>query len=146
MKCFVDTNVLVYRKDRTNPSKQKQAQAWIEAAVARDALILSAQSLREYYWAVLRKERARAALAVLRGEILALDTYVPETLRVDPLGRAWEIQDRHRLSFWDSLLLASALVAGCRIFLSEDMNGGQSVDTLTIVNPFTTEPESVLGA
>lgn len=67
-------------------------------------------------------------------------------LRVDRLSDAWGIQDQHRLSFWDALPVASALVAGCTIFLSEDMNGGQKIETLTIVNPFTTAPEAVLGA
>lgn len=144
-KCFADTNVLVYRKDLTEPSKQKKAQNWISAAIEKDALILSAQSLREYYWAALRHDRSPSAAAELRREIAALNAYVPEMLRVDYLAEAWTLQDRYHLSFWDSLLLASALVAGCTLFLSEDMNGGQTVGGLTIINPFTTAPKAVLG-
>lgn len=146
MKCFVDTNVLVYKKDRTSPSKQDRAEAWLTAAVRSDALVLSAQSLREYYYAALRKDRTPQSVQELRAEVVALGAFVPNELRIDYLAQAWALQDRHRLSFWDALLLASALAAGCTIFLSEDMNGGQKVETLTIVNPFATAPEAVLGA
>ena len=144
MKCFIDTNVLVYRKDRSNPSKQSPARAWLEAVIANDALVLSAQSLREYYWTCVRKNYAAAAN--LRNEIAAYGAYVPDDLRHDRLNEAWALQDRHRLNFWDSLLIASALAAGCTIFLSEDLSGEQKISKLTIVNPFTTAPEAVFGA
>jgi predicted nucleic acid-binding protein len=77
--------------------------------------------------------------------LTALHAYVPEPLRADFLSHAWTLQDRHRIGFWDSLLVASALEAGCTLFLSEDMNGGQKIETLTIINPFTTAPD-LLGA
>lgn len=144
-KCFIDTNVLLYAKDKTSPSKLKAATAWLSALLDRNAAVLSAQSLREYYVNVLRQDRSRPAVAALRAHIAALDDVVPDSLRSDHLALAWELQDRHRVSFWDALLLASALTAGCAIFLSEDMNSGQKIETLTIVNPFTTAPESVLG-
>lgn len=83
---------------------------------------------------------------MLRSDVAALDGYVPEELRFDRLSDAWHLQDRYKLSFWDSLLLASAIAAGCSIFLSEDMNGDQRIESLTIVNPFTTTPDAVLGA
>jgi predicted nucleic acid-binding protein len=145
MKCFVDTNVLVYKTDRTSPSKLARAQAWLAAAVERDALVLSAQSLREFYFAALRKDRAGRSLPALRAEIAALEAYVPELLRHDFMVEAWVLQDRHQFNFWDALLLASAMAAGCEVFLSEDMNAGQKIGALTVVNPFATTPESVLG-
>lgn len=91
-------------------------------------------------------DRSAAAVTDLRSELAALDAYVPDALRLDFLRDAWALQDRYRLSFWDGLLLASALAADCAIFLSEDMNGGQKIKGLTIINPFTTAPEAVLGA
>lgn len=145
-KLFVDTNVLVYAKDTTAPSKMRQAQAWMAAVIAADALVLSAQSLREFYWNVLKMDRSAAAVAALRAETARLDAYVPDLLRLDRLDEGWAIQDRHKLAFYDSLLIASALAAECEVFLSEDMSNGQKVETLAIVNPFTTAPDAVLGA
>lgn len=144
-KCFIDTNVLLYAKDRTSPSKLKAARQWLSALLDKNVAILSAQSLREYYVNALRQDRSAGAVSALRAYMAALDEVVPDELRTDHLALAWELQDRHRVSFWDALLLASALVSGCTIFLSEDMNGGQKIEKLTIVNPFTTAPEAVLG-
>lgn len=94
---------------------------------------------------MLRQNRSAAAVLALRQEMAKLDGFVPDALRIDWLAEAWALQDRHRVSFWDALLLASALAADCTIFLSEDMNGGQKIETLSIVNPFTTAPDTVLG-
>jgi predicted nucleic acid-binding protein len=146
MKCFVDTNVLLYAKDTSAPSKQTQAQTWLSALNARDAAVLSAQSLREYYNNALRQDRSAPAVLALRRELIVLDALVPDTLRIDRMAEAWALQDRHRLSFWDGMLMASALAAGCSVYLSEDMNAGQKVETLRIVNPFQTAPEDLLGA
>ena len=143
--CFIDTNILLYAKDTSEHSKLRIANAWIKALMQRNLAVLSAQSLREYYSNMLRLDRRADAVRRLRAEMAALDEVVPDALRTDHLALAWELQDRHRVSFWDGLLLASALVAGCTVFLSEDMNGGQKIETLSIVNPFTTAPESVLG-
>ena len=145
-KCFIDTNILLYAKDRSDPSKHKAANRWVEAALRRSAVVLSAQSLREYYANMLRLDRRPNAVQELRAELHQLETFVPDYLRMDRLVEAWSIQDRHRLSFWDAMLIASALAANCSLFLSEDMNGGQRIETLTVVNPFTTTPEAVLGA
>jgi predicted nucleic acid-binding protein len=145
MRCFVDTNVLVYARDSKEPSKQKTASKWLEALSSEGALVLSAQSLREFYAVGLRRDRSDAAVRRAREEVDRLLTYVPETLFTDRLGDAWMLQDDHRLSFWDALLVASALAADCSIFLSEDMNAGQKIKSLIIVNPFSTTPASILG-
>lgn len=126
--------------------KQRSASRWIEALIAAQRLVLSAQSLREFYSVSLRRDRSDGAKREARASVCDLLAFVPEGLELDRLNEAWAIEDRHRLNFWDAHLLASALAAGCTIFLSEDMNGGQKIDTLTIVDPFVVAPEEVLGA
>ena len=50
---------------------------------------------------------------------------------------AWTLMERYRFSYFDSLILASALATGCQILYSEDLQHGQAIDgRLTIVNPF----------
>jgi predicted nucleic acid-binding protein len=51
--------------------------------------------------------------------------------------RAWEVQDAAGLGWWDSLLVAAALRADCRLFVTEDMHDGAVVDGMRIANPFT---------
>jgi predicted nucleic acid-binding protein len=50
--------------------------------------------------------------------------------------QAWVIQDEHRFSWWDCVLLASATLAGCSVFFSEDLQHRRKVGDLMIVNPF----------
>lgn len=51
-------------------------------------------------------------------------------------ARALALQDRHRFSFYDSLIVAAALEAGCRRLLTEDLQHGQRIEGLRIENPF----------
>jgi predicted nucleic acid-binding protein len=52
---------------------------------------------------------------------------------------AWRVQDHYRISFWDSLVVAAAQRAGCRI-LTEDLQDGQDFDGVIVVNPFRYPP------
>jgi predicted nucleic acid-binding protein len=144
--CFVDTNVLVYAKDKTSPSKMNRANAWLAALIDANAMVISAQVLREYYSVMLRKDRSSNAIALARGEIRSLSAFAPESLRVDYLEAAWALQDRFSLALWDALLVASAQIHGCNAFVSEDLQPGQNFDTVRVVNPFATAPEDILGA
>jgi len=60
------------------------------------------------------------------------------------LKRAWDIQDRFGYSWWDSRIVAAALGQRCGWLLTEDLHDGQSIDGLTIVNPFAHTPLSIL--
>lgn len=60
---------------------------------------------------------------------------VVETRTADMIGGA-RLAARHRLQFWDSVLCAVARTAGAEVLLTEDLQDGQSIDGLRIVNPF----------
>ena len=60
------------------------------------------------------------------------------------VDRAWAVQDRFGYSSWDSLIIAAALGAECDYLLTEDLQDGQEIDGLTIISPFTHNPETVL--
>lgn len=72
----------------------------------------------------------RAVLAAIR----AACSVKPLDVETHDLGL--EIAERNRYSICDSMLLAAAIRAGCSIFYSEDLQHGQAIDNLTIVNPF----------
>lgn len=60
--------------------------------------------------------------------------------------RARRIRSHTGYSWWDCLLLAAALQLGCRYFLSEDLQDGQTIQGLTIVDPFAHSPEQILNS
>jgi len=140
---FVDTNVLLYAIDAADPAKQRAAGAWRARLWQERAGRVSFQVLHEFYAQVTRKTRERGSLQKARQEVRDLTAWRPVASDVAILERAWALQDRYRLPFWDALIVASALSVPCRFLLSEDFQHGQDLDGLVVVSPFRAEPGSL---
>jgi predicted nucleic acid-binding protein len=67
-------------------------------------------------------------------------------LSIETVAIARPLCERTCYSWWDCLLLASALELGCRHFLSEDLQDGQRIGDMTIVDPFAHSPEEILAS
>jgi len=143
---FVDTNVLVYSRDAGEAEKQPRADAWRRALWRARAGCLSVQVLTEYYVTVTRKLSPGMSRELARAEIrdLAHWRLVPTTTEL--VESAWELEERHRVAWWDALVLAAAIAAGCAHLLSEDFQPGQDFGGITVVSPFATSPEAILKA
>ncbi len=139
---FVDTNVLIYALDSTDPNKQKAAKAWRTNLWESHRGRVSLQVLQEFYAQVTRKWPSFREAA--RAEVRDLLTWRPVSIDAVLLQRSWEVQDRYQLSFWDSLIVAAAKSASCRFLLTEDLQSGQSFDGLLVINPFLPDPSSVI--
>lgn len=141
-RCFVDSNVLIYARDVVEPAKQRRANDWLTWLWNTGRGRLSYQVIIESYAVLtatpkvrLQRAKARAFLEdFLRWEPLVLDSVI--------LNRAWRIQDHYGFNWWDCLILAAAQVSACTHLLTEDMQHGQNLDGLIVVNPFEAEPES----
>jgi predicted nucleic acid-binding protein len=140
---FVDTNVLIYAVDTGDPFKQRIAQRWRSELWKRRAGRISYQVLQEYYVSVTRKW-AGARLQV-RDDVLDLLSWQPVTIDFVLLDVAWKVQDRHKLSFWDALIVAAATAASCKYLLTEDLQNGQRIEGVTVVNPFSLDPGEIFG-
>ena len=138
---FVDTNVLVYARDSTEAEKQVQAEEWMHFLWQRRAGRLSHQVLREFYVTVTRKLEPGLSIDEARSDVRSLLTWEPSPLDGRALEMAWAIQDRHRLSWWDSLIVAAARLAGCRYLLTEDLQHDRNLDGLQILDPFRAPPD-----
>ncbi|HEY1708655.1 MAG TPA: PIN domain-containing protein [Rhizomicrobium sp.] len=126
---FLDSNVLLYLPTSDIAKAEKAA------ALLANGGTVSIQVLNEFASVALRKlgrtmAEVRAALANIR----AICTVIATDLATHDLGL--DIAERYKFSIHDSMLLAAALKAGCRIFYSEDLQHGQKIDSLTIRNPF----------
>lgn len=138
---FVDSNVLVYVFDNAEPDKQRAAQGWRTALWKTRLGRVSFQVFSEFYVNVLRIRKSAAEEA--RDEIRDLLAWRPVQIDAALLEAGWAIQDRYRLSYWDSLIVAGAKAASCRYLLSEDLQEGQEFDGVKVVNPFHTDPEDL---
>lgn len=138
---FVDTNVLVYDRDQRDPEKHKRARAWMTALWKRPGLgVVSSQILTELYWTVTRKLRPGMDEKAARRYVRTLMAWEFVVVDQSAIAGAWTIQDRFGLSFWDSVVVASARIGRCRILLTEDLQDGQHLDGLLVVNPFRHDP------
>jgi len=138
---FVDTNVLIYAVDQADLQKQQAAQAWRQWLWETNRGRISFQVLQEFYVNAIKKQLS--AQAEIRKEIEDLMTWQPIPLDASVIARAWKIEDRYRISFWDSLIIAAARVADCGYLLTEDLQRGQELDGVMIVDPFVSAPASL---
>jgi predicted nucleic acid-binding protein len=139
---FVDTNVLLYALDEADKAKQRAARQWRTALWQSRLGRLSFQVLAEFYANAIRlKHSARDGARAEVRDLLAWDPVVVDTAVVE-LG--WRFQDRYQLSFWDSLILAAAKMSACGYLLTEDLQTGQILDGIEVVNPFLAGPASLI--
>ena len=134
---FVDTNILVYARDSSDPVKQSRADEVLRVLWKKRTGRLSFQVLQEYYVTVTRKLKPGLRSAEAREDIRDLLAWVPSQVGTSILETAWEIEDSVGLSWWDSLIVASALDCEATSLLSEDMQDGLAIGSLEIVNPFS---------
>jgi predicted nucleic acid-binding protein len=133
---FVDTNVLVYARDLTEPSKQPIAAEWMQRLWQERRGRLSVQVLQEYYVTVTRKLKPGLTDDAARADIRYLQAWDPVVTDAALLEAAWALETKHRLSFWDAMIVAAAQRVNARYLLSEDMQDGQAFGEMTILNPF----------
>jgi predicted nucleic acid-binding protein len=129
VKAFLDTNILVYAQEtgqRGDIARQLVAQGGT----------ISVQILNELANVLSRKLRHdwSEVAAVLDDARAALDEPVPVTLPIHLC--ALEFARNHNIAFWDALILAAAIEAGCDRLYSEDFQHGRRFGDLTVVNPF----------
>ena len=133
---FVDTNILVYAHDSSAGQKRSQAKQLLEDIWARRTGCLSVQVLQEFYVTVTRKVEIPLAAEAAAQIIADLSTWDVHAPNPNDVLDAIQIQKRFQLSFWDAMIIASAMNLGCQTLWTEDLNAGQVLDEVTIVNPF----------
>lgn len=126
---FADSNVLVYLFDDEG-AKTRRSEEILERGVT-----VSVQVLNEFTLAARRKMHkpwpiVREMLAGIRRNC----DVVPQTLEVHELGIA--LAERYGLNVYDAMIVAAALITGCKTLYSEDMHDGLAIDGLTIRNPY----------
>ncbi|MBN8222206.1 MAG: PIN domain-containing protein [Spirochaetes bacterium] len=136
---FLDTNVIVYSFDE-DPKKEKIADAIIAAALLSPVAVISFQVIQEFCRLALRKFKSSFSTAEL--EVFCRSTLYP-ICKVYPsfelLDRALHIYENHRINYFDALIVSAAVEGRCKYLLTEDMNDGQTLEGVTILNPFSHE-------
>lgn len=135
MTKLLDTNVLIYSIS-TDPAEAAKRDAAL-AVLDRVDVALSVQVLQEFYVQATRATRPdRLPHDIVAGLIEEWLRFPVQETTVAVLRDALVIRAAHGLSYWDSAIIAAARALGCDELLTEDMNHGQTVAGVRIVNPF----------
>ncbi len=133
---FVDSNVLVYAYDRSAGAKHLRARTLLETLWESGQGCVSVQTLQEFYVSITQKV-ARPLSPAVAAEIIAdFEYWTVHAPQVSDVVAAIELQQRQRLSFWDALILHSAVQLGCTQVWSEDFQAGRDYNGVRVVNPF----------
>ena len=133
-RSFLDTNVLVYADDADAGTKRGKAQALVVSALATGAAVISTQVLQEYFSVSTRKLSVPAEAAQKKVEILA--ALVAVTIDAEHVIESIKLHRIYNLSFWDALIVHAARRAGCDRLMTEDLQAGQRIQGIEIVDPF----------
>lgn len=131
---FVDTNILIYAHDMSAGAKRSQSIELLKRLFDAGSGAMSVQVLCEFYAAATGKLRMKPEKAE---EILQdLEGWLLHRLSHADLLAASRLHCNHKLSWWDALILQSAMEMGCSVLWSEDFSHGQKYGALVIRNPF----------
>ena len=136
-KYFIDTNIIVYSFDNENAYKRDLSLNLISNALNQSKGIISYQVIQEFMNVALKKFRIPLTI----GDCQKYLTVVLEPLcevysGIDLYHKALELVERWQFAFYDSLIIAAALKANCSILYTEDLQHGQKVLDLQLINPF----------
>ncbi|HEV2730609.1 MAG TPA: PIN domain-containing protein [Terriglobales bacterium] len=134
-KRFVDTNILVYAHDRSAGVKNKRAQNLIEQLWNSGQGVLSTQVLQELCVNLRRKVQPALVADEVRRLIQDYLSWEIVVNTTDSVIEALEIEQRHKISFWDALIVQSALTSGATVLYSEDLAAGQRYGPIRVINP-----------
>ena len=134
---FLDTNIFVSSFDAGAPAKARRSEELIRTAVTTGKGVISHQVVQEFFNVALRRfsrpmtpgDAEQYMTAVFR-PLLAIHS--SQAL----YSEALRLVDRHKLGWYDSLLVAAAIESGCATLYSEDLPHGMVIGQLRIVNPF----------
>ena len=134
-RSFLDTNVLVYALDESEPQKRDTARRLLGSSDYGE-FVLSAQILSEFYVVATRRLAQPVAEDIAVAAVDQL-SQLP-IVSIDPtlVKDAIELSRSAQVSYWDGLVVAAAAKAGCQRLLKEDLNNGQTIGSIQVENPF----------
>ena len=131
---FLDTNILVYLFDADAPEKQARARGLFREDTE---IRLSTQVLQEFYVAATRKLAKPLAPDQARRVVEDLGAFPVARMSHRLVLSAIDRSMASQVSFWDGLIIETALAEGARRLVSEDLQDGWEIDGMRVWNPFS---------
>ena len=137
---FLDSNILIYTFDDVVPEKQRIAQELVRTALKDGSGVISYQVVQEVLNVLTRKlPRPMDVGDATRYLGITLEPLWRVQASVELFRAGLALQARYAFGFYDSLIIAAALSAGCSRLYSEDLQHGQRIEGLIVEDPFVTD-------
>lgn len=136
-KILIDTNIIVYSYDFSEPQKQKIAIETLDSIHKTESGVLSSQILAEFFSCITKKIAKPLSLKAASEQI---ELYILSWTVIDItpfiVREAVRGVTEHRFSFWDSMIWATARMNQIPIVLSEDFSNNSVIEGIRFINPF----------
>ncbi|WP_029522899.1 PIN domain-containing protein [Persephonella sp. KM09-Lau-8] len=131
---FIDTNIWIYAFLEENKEKRNKVVKFLEEIASKDNILVSIQVINEFHYVCLRK------YFLPEDEIISMVDGINSIVNVKEISlntykKAVNLRQEYNFSFWDSLIVASALENNCDVLYSEDMHHNLKIKNLEIINP-----------
>jgi len=136
-KVFVDSNIWLYLFLKEDENKFKRAEKFIYEKGNKNILIISFQVINEVTNVLRRKGFLESDIRAVIEQLSRI--CIVQNYSKDIVISASHLREENNFSFWDSHVVASAIVSGCCLLASEDMQDGQTINRTTIINVFKSE-------
>jgi len=133
---FLDTNIIVYAFDNQDVRKRDIARKYMAYLSEDEEYVLSSQVLNEFCNVAFKKLKPPMSIK----DVTVFIYSIPES-RILPLTKntvlkALELKGNYKFSIWDSLIIATAIIAECDYILTENISHSQRIESIEIINPF----------
>jgi predicted nucleic acid-binding protein len=137
MRYFLDTNIILYAysTDASEAAKRDIARR----ILTQPDWSISAQVLQEFYSNATKPKRGTAPLMShtdAQTTVQGLAQFTSVALDAVLVQQAIALRQQHQLSYWDAAIVAAAVRSGAKELMTEDLNAGQVIEGITVVNPF----------
>ena len=139
MTTFFDTGVLVCAVDAGDPVRREIALDRFARAIRDDSMVLSTQVLQEFYNITTRRLKPPLSAREAASQVSHLSHFDVANATSDSVMAAIELQQKHRMHWWDALILEAALRVNADILVSQHGQHGQRFGKLVLENPFPKE-------
>lgn len=148
MRVFVDTNLWIYRLDRRDPVKSRWVGDWLRELAREHEIVVSTQVLIELRAVLTRKLKPPMSFEDTRAALHALAAFEVVSTDASLVLDAHELAQAEQLSWFDALIVETAIRSRCGTLYSEDLNHSRRFGGLTVCNPFLRDsaPPKRLGA
>lgn len=131
---FLDSNILCYAADFDAGEKLYKAIRIVKELHNANRAVISTQVLQETYSIITRK--LKYSISDARLYIQKASLLIVHTNTVRNIMEAIDISCKNRISIWDALIVTAAKACGCGTLYTEDLNDGQVIEGIKVVNPF----------